>query len=150
LLQYTREFLQRLTGGRYQTVEHDSAKPTQFVVRNASGQAFEPDRLSTGTREQLYLAIRMAFITHYCETHEPLPVIMDDCFVNFDDSRTAHALAAISQWSTGAQRILLSCHLRVVQSLADIAPETPCIHLEREERTTVAELASEIMVRQSL
>jgi uncharacterized protein YhaN len=147
LLQYTRDFLRKLTGGRYQSVEHDSTNPTQFVVRSASGQSFEPDKLSTGTREQLYLAIRMAFITHYCETHEPLPVIMDDCFVNFDDSRTAHALAAISQWSTGAQRILLSCHFRVVQSLAEIAPDTPCIHLERDERTTVGELASEISVK---
>lgn len=147
LLQYTRDFLQRLTGGRYQTVEHDSANPTQFLVRNTSGQSFEPERLSTGTREQLYLAIRMAFITHYCESHEPLPVIMDDCFVNFDDSRTAHALAAISQWKIAAQRIVLSCHFRVVQCLAEIAPHTPCIHLERDERMTVGELASETLLK---
>lgn len=144
LLQYTRGFLQQLTAGRYQTVEHDTANPTKFVVRNAQGEALEPEKLSTGTREQLYLAIRMAFITNYCENHEPLPVIMDDCFVNFDDMRTANALRSIYQWKTDAQRVLLSCHFRVVQSLAEIAPDIPCIHLQRDERTTVGELAGEI------
>jgi uncharacterized protein YhaN len=144
LLQYTRDFLKQLTGGRYQTVEHDSANAAKFIVRNASGEAFEPEKLSTGTREQLYLAIRMAFITHYCQNHEPLPVIMDDCFVNFDDLRTAHALRAIADWKIKAQRILLSCHFRVVQSLAEISPDIPCIHLQRDERTTVGELAGQI------
>ncbi len=149
LLQYTRDFLKQLTGGRYQTVEHDSSNAAKFIVRNASGEAFEPEKLSTGTREQLYLAIRMAFITHYCQNHEPLPVIMDDCFVNFDDLRTAHALRAIADWKINAQRILLSCHFRVVQSLAEISPEIPCIHLQRDERTTVGELAGQIAATQA-
>lgn len=144
LLQLTREFLKQLTGGRYETVEHDSANPTRFIVRNASGEAFEPEKLSTGTREQLFLAIRMAFITHYCQKHEPLPVIMDDCFVNFDDQRAAHALRAIATWNIPAQRILLSCHYRIVQSLAEVSPDIPCIHLQRDERTTVGELAGQI------
>jgi uncharacterized protein YhaN len=143
LLGYTRQFLSKLTGGKYTSIEHDSAHPGSFTVRTADLQALPPEQLSTGTREQLYLAIRMAFITHHIEGHEPLPVIMDDCFVNFDDLRARHALEAISDWDERLQTILLSCHWRVVQILAEISPQTPAIHLERDTLTTVGELAAQ-------
>ncbi len=140
LLMYTRDYLKKLTGGRYVSVEHDNAKLGSFVVRNARDEPYTPDQLSTGTREQLYLAIRMAYITHHSEHHEPLPVIMDDCFVNFDDTRTRHALEAIVDWDPAIQTILLSCHWRVVQSLAEFAPQTAVIHLEKDLHTTAGEL----------
>ena len=65
---------------------------------------------------------------------------MDDCFVNFDDARTRHALEAIASWDQSLQTILLSCHWRVVQSLAEFAPETVVIHLEKDLQTTAGEL----------
>lgn len=64
----------------------------------------------------------MAFITHYTEHHEPLPVLMDDCFVNFDDVRTRLALQTLLNWNGAVQTILLSCHGRVVQQLAELDP----------------------------
>jgi len=143
LLLHTRAYLSQLTGGRYTTVEHDSATSGSFVIRNARDEAYTPDQLSTGTREQLYLAIRMAFITHHSQHHEPLPVIMDDCFVNFDDNRTRLALEAIAGWDTAVQTILLSCHWRVVQSLAAFAPHTAVIHLEKELQTTAGQLVAD-------
>jgi uncharacterized protein YhaN len=142
LLHHTRDYLKKLTQGRYTSVEHDNARQGSFVVRNARDESFTPDQLSTGAREQLYLAIRMAFITHHCEYHEPLPVIMDDCFVNFDDARTGHALEAIANWDDSIQTVLLSCHWRVVQSLGEMAPGTPVIHLEKELQTTAGELVA--------
>jgi uncharacterized protein YhaN len=143
LLQHTRGYLSQLTGGRYTNVEHDSTGSGSFVIRNARDEPYTPEQLSTGTREQLYLAIRMAFITHHSQHHEPLPVIMDDCFVNFDDLRTRHALEAIAGWDTSVQTILLSCHWRVVQSLAAFAPHTAVIHLEKELHTTAGELIAD-------
>ncbi|MEZ6134298.1 MAG: hypothetical protein R3C53_05235 [Pirellulaceae bacterium] len=140
LLQYTREFLLKLTHGRYASVEHDAGKQGGFIVRNARDESFTPDQLSTGTREQLYLAIRMAFITHHSEHHEPLPVIMDDCFVNFDDRRVGHTLEAIAGWNQAIQTILLTCHWRVVQCLAEFAPQTPVIYLDEDQQTTAGEL----------
>lgn len=141
LLSLTREYLAHLTGGRYTNVEHDKVDKNQFVIRNQHGEAFSPDRLSTGTREQLYLAIRMAFITNHCEHHEPLPVIMDDCFVNFDDRRTRLAIEAISKWDPSVQTIILSCHSRVPRLLADIAPYCPVILLEQNQVMPAAEAA---------
>ena len=51
--------------------------------------------MSTGTREQLYLAIRLAYVLHYCEQAEPLPLVMDDVLVNFDDRRKRNTLEVL-------------------------------------------------------
>ncbi len=146
LLQLTHQFLAKLTGGRYTSVDHDGSSAESFIVRNARGEAVEPGKLSTGTREQLYLAIRMAFITHYTEHHEPLPVLMDDCFVNFDDVRTRLALQTLLNWNGAVQTILLSCHGRVVQQLAELAPDTPVICLDRNSTHAARDLVGELAI----
>jgi uncharacterized protein YhaN len=143
LLQLTHKFLDKLTGGRYVAVEHDRNSSGTFIVRNARDEAVEPDKLSTGTREQLYLAIRMAFITHYTQHHEPLPVLMDDCFVNFDDARTRLALQTLLNWNGAVQTILLSCHGRIVHQIADLAPDTPVICLDRNATYCARDLVDE-------
>ncbi|QDV25063.1 AAA family ATPase [Aureliella helgolandensis] len=129
LLKKTRDYLSQLTGGRYIDVEHESGKGGAMLVRNADEQSFAPDRLSTGTREQLYLALRMAYITYHSDHNEPLPVIMDDCFVNFDDARTRHTLAAIANWEPQVQTVLLSCHQRILDMVTELAPDAPVIRL---------------------
>lgn len=141
LLRKAHGFLATLTGGRYVTVEHEPGNKEKFFVRNADGEAFQPDRLSTGTREQLYLAIRMAFISEYCQSHEALPVVMDDCFVNFDDQRTEHALRAVAGWDEGVQTIILSCHRRLPEIVGRIAPDTPILMLEQDETIAASEFA---------
>lgn len=141
LIKHTRRFFRELTDGRYSVVEHDSGKHGGFAVRDNHGNPWQPDKLSTGTREQLYLAIRLAYITHFNETHEPLPVIMDDCFVNFDDTRARIALRTLIHWQESVQSILLSCHWRSVEALAELAPETPVITIANGELTTARQLA---------
>lgn len=140
LIKHTRRFFKELTDGRYSVVEHDSGKHGGFAVRDNHGNPWQPDKLSTGTREQLYLAIRLAFITHFNETHEPLPVIMDDCFVNFDDTRARIALRTLIHWHESVQTILLSCHWRSVEALAELAPETPVITIANGEVTSARQL----------
>ena len=141
LIKHTRRFFRELTDGRYSVVEHDSGKHGGFAVRDNHGNPWQSDKLSTGTREQLYLAIRLAYITHFNQTHEPLPVIMDDCFVNFDDTRARIALRTLIHWQESVQTILLSCHWRSVEALAELAPETPVITIANGELTTARQLA---------
>ena len=45
--------------------------------------------LSTGTADQLYLALRIAAIEDYLERVDTLPFIADDLLINFDDERAA-------------------------------------------------------------
>ena len=41
--------------------------------------------LSDGTRDQLFLALRLAGIENHLKDREPVPVIIDDVLINFDD-----------------------------------------------------------------
>ena len=146
LMRHVRRHLAKLTGGRYTRVEQVSGKDQGLIVRDVDGVATEPDKLSTGTREQLYLAIRMAFIDHYCAHYEPLPVMMDDCFVNFDDVRARYAVEALLNWDAEIQTILLSCHGRMLHILAELAPGTTVISLEHDQITTAKALAENEML----
>lgn len=140
LLRLAREYLTQLTGGRYVGVNHIRGKNDSFTVTSAAGGAVTPDRLSSGTREQLYLALRMAYITHHCAQNEPLPVLMDDCFVNFDDKRLRHAIQAIGNWGESLQTVIFSCHFRTLKSVQENIPTAKTIRLE----PVGAELASTI------
>src|SRR6266850_1876771 len=53
--------------------------------------------LSEGTRDQLFLALRLVMLQDYTQKAPALPFIADDLLQTFDDySRTAHALAALA------------------------------------------------------
>src|SRR4051812_16598814 len=51
--------------------------------------------LSDGTRDQLFLALRLAGIAHHLKDREPVPLIVDDVLVNFDDARTKATLSCL-------------------------------------------------------
>jgi uncharacterized protein YhaN len=66
--------------------------------------------MSRGTREQLYLSMRLGLIEEYESRSEPLPVVMDDVFVNFDDDRRGKVIEILKEFSNGRQVIILTCH----------------------------------------
>jgi uncharacterized protein YhaN len=70
--------------------------------------------LSRGTAEQLYLALRFGLVEHFAAGAEPLPIVMDDILVNFDDERAARAARSIEELATRQQVMYFTCH-----------PETP-------------------------
>lgn len=113
-----------MTGGRYQRVERprDASRPL-IVYRGDNSDDLEPHELSTGTREQLYLAIRLAYVLHYCTKTEPLPIVLDDVFANFDPGRTRQTLEALGQITDRVQVLLFTCHPHVVGLAQDVFPE---------------------------
>ena len=66
------------------------------------------ERLSRGTIEQIYLAVRLAAAEVLLE--EPVPVILDDVFAFYDDKRLESALKWLSR--QGKQVIIFTCHKR--------------------------------------
>jgi uncharacterized protein YhaN len=81
--------------------------------------------MSTGTRDQLYLALRLATLDHYLESAEPLPFIVDDILIQFDDDRSRATLAALADFSDRTQVILFTHHERVVQEATALGNATP-------------------------
>lgn len=101
------ELFAALTGGRW---------PRLTLARDFSAQAAEGDALprpslalSTGTAEQLYLAVRLAV----CALTVPdAPIVLDDALCAFDDARCTLALELLREQARERQILLFSCHSR--------------------------------------
>jgi uncharacterized protein YhaN len=86
--------------------------------------------MSDGTRDQLYLSLRLAFIEDYSVKTEPVPFICDDIFTTFDDARTTHAIAALGSVGDRVQTILFTHHLHVAEiARLQIGPDVDVIDL---------------------
>ena len=91
--------------------------------------------MSKGTREQLYLALRIAAIERYVATSGPVPAIFDDVFIESDAPRSGRIFEALGELATKTQVIVLTHHEHLievgrralkdklmVQDLPDVAP----------------------------
>ncbi|GEM_PF-5722083 len=67
--------------------------------------------LSTGAKDQVYLAVRLALADYFSTKGEPIPVILDDPFATADDQRFSRAMEYLTgDVAGGHQVILLTCH----------------------------------------
>ena len=91
LLARAGELFRALTGGAFLELgsNYDEGDRPVLVGKRAGGESVTIDGLSEGTRDQLYLALRLAYVESYAAKLEPPPFIADDIFVTFDDERTA-------------------------------------------------------------
>ncbi|MHB0957518.1 MAG: AAA family ATPase [Pirellulaceae bacterium] len=121
---------QRMTLGRYVEITRKLDDQGTLQVRQADGKLKEPQQLSTGTREQLYLAIRLAYVLHYCRDAEPLPIVMDDVLVNFDDQRAGATLDALNEIAAQIQLILLTCHRSTLELIQGRLPQLEFVSLQ--------------------
>ncbi len=111
-------FFRTLTNGRYQDIMAPVGEESIEVI-DAHGRRRPPDALSRGTAEQLYLALRFGYITHYARHRQSLPVIMDDILVNFDPQRARAAAGAIRGLAAEHQVIFFTCHPATAELLTD-------------------------------
>ena len=140
ILQYTSDLLARITEGRHlRVVVQPETRSLATVDRQ--GQLRQPADLSSGTREQLFLALRLAYILDHCDRSEPLPVIMDDVLVNFDDARAAASLATLRDAARATQVILLTCHRRWLEIARTVAPDARILELPAESPAGVPRMA---------
>ncbi len=102
-------YLARLTDNRYDKV---------CLTREMEAGAEETDgvvtrdvlSLSTGTTDQLWLAVRLAVCDLALPEDDPCPLVLDDALSNFDDDRVLLALRLLKEVSQRRQIILFSCH----------------------------------------
>ena len=69
--------------------------------------------MSSGARDQLYLALRLATLEKYLATSEPMPFIVDDILINFDDQRARATLDVLADFSAKTQVLLFTHHARI-------------------------------------
>jgi len=103
---------------------NDRDEPVLVGVRS-SGEQVLVEGMSDGTCDQLYLALRLASLERYLEGNEPMPFIVDDILIRFDDGRAKAALEALAELSKKTQVIFFTHHQRLV-SLAEGLGGPPC------------------------
>jgi chromosome segregation protein len=105
-----------LTGGAYTGLDQDfdDSDNPRLVARRTSGALVPITGLSEGTRDQLYLALRLAYLEDYARHAEAAPFIGDDLFTSFDEERTASGLSALAAVGDLIQPILFTHHKHVV------------------------------------
>lgn len=123
LMRGAARYLEMATAGAYGWLGTDmfsdqrSGKPDITTRAGAGEMEREAEVLSRGTRDQIYLCLRLALADELSQGREPLPLILDDPLVNFDDRRTEGTLAMLAAIAEQRQVILLTCH----HGLAELA-----------------------------
>jgi uncharacterized protein YhaN len=82
--------------------------------------------MSDGTQDQVYLALRLAALgLAHATNAEPLPLILDDGLVHFDDERTATMLEVLAEASDTMQVIVFTHHRSVVTAARALQTRIP-------------------------
>lgn len=118
-LKNAQKYLSILTDGKYSKINLDLME-----IQNDQGTITKKwQDLSRGTKEQLYLALRLGYASNYSKdkiTLKPngkvdLPLIIDDAFVNFDFTRTRNAIKCLKEFSKTNQILFFSCHTELMK-----------------------------------
>lgn len=94
-------------------VDSEEAAPRLFGIR-PNGEQVDVAGMSEGSRDQLYLALRLAALELQIDQGLNMPLIADDLFINFDDQRTAAGLKVLGELSRKMQVVFLTHHDHLV------------------------------------
>jgi uncharacterized protein YhaN len=131
------EFFARLTAGSFSglTVDFDEKdNPILLGLRakkeRGENEGVNVEGMSEGTRDQLYLSLRLASLENYLEQNEPLPFILDDLLVNFDDKRAAETLKVLGKFAEKTQILFFTHHTSLVELAKQTITGSNIIYLE--------------------
>ena len=115
VLKTASDIIQRITDNRWQGVSITLDQQRTLRMQSAQGQCVPPAALSRGTQEQVFLALRLAYIVSHAEFAEPLPLLMDEILVNFDQKRALRTASELARLASGGygrahQIFYFTCH----------------------------------------
>jgi uncharacterized protein YhaN len=108
--------------------DQDSDQPV-LMARRANGGELDVNGMSDGALDQLYLALRLAALEHHLDALPPLPLLLDDILVNFDENRVATTVPAFAQISQRTQVIVLTHHQHVAAIAQDTLGDRVRVHV---------------------
>lgn len=91
----------------------------ELMAQRRDGEQVKVTGLSEGTRDQLFLALRLALLER--RTSEPMPFIGDDLLASFDETRTLAMLRLLAAPAVQRQVILFTHHRHVADLARSIA-----------------------------
>jgi uncharacterized protein YhaN len=108
----------RLTCGSFAGLKidyNDKGDPVLVGVRPGGESCLTVDCMSDGSCDQLYLALRIASLERWLVAHEPIPLVVDDILLHFDDARSTAALEILADLSHQTQVLFFTHHAHLVE-----------------------------------
>lgn len=107
------QYITGITGGIYDSMSIDE---NLNVFLNTKTKLVPLENVSSGTMDQVYLALRLAAAKLLQGSSSGFPLIFDDSFTQYDDERLKTALEWLAS-AYGGQIIIFTCHRREAQML---------------------------------
>ncbi len=131
--------LQRLTGGRYPRVWTPLGEHA-LRVDDSQTRGLKVEVLSRGTREQLFLALRLALVSSYARRGVALPLVLDDVLVNFDVGRAKAAALVLRDFARqGHQVLVFTCHEHISKLFKNIKADVRQLPERSQPRVSLEE-----------
>ncbi len=133
------EVFSTLTLGAFQGLQveqrDEGGAPLRYVSGlRSNGERVAPQQMSDGTRDALWLSLRVAAIEDLLDQGHRVPVVLDDVAVHLDDDRTRAMLQVFGELAQKTQVLLFTHHRAVVEAAAaagvphetlELAPRSP-------------------------
>jgi uncharacterized protein YhaN len=126
ILQRASQLFADLTVGSFVGLREDfdeNGKPELFGIRAGSNEAIRVKHMSDGCADQLYLAVRLAWLENYLSEHETIPFIVDDILIRFDDDRAVATLKVLAELSKRTQVLFFTHHRHLIDRARDVLDE---------------------------
>ncbi|MBZ0095667.1 MAG: hypothetical protein K8H75_09920, partial [Sulfuricella sp.] len=119
LLARASELFATITDGRFAKVATDFDEDMTILVGvRPNGKRETVGNLSSGTRDQLFLALRLAAIESHVANQEPMPVVVDDIVINFDDASASATFRVLAELSRKTQVLFFTHHEHLLERAA--------------------------------
>ncbi len=130
ILKRATPWFEQMTCGSFKRLEasHGSADAVVLEAVRPDGAALTVDQLSEGTRDQLYLALRLAALAENAVAGEPYPLVLDDLLMTFDETRSRAALEVLGELSATTQVLLFTHHRHVGEIAHSVLGSTLTCH----------------------
>ena len=110
------ECIKEISTEKYQNVNFSDENGIKIELKN--GNYISVENLSTGTIDQMYLALRINSITEIVE--EKLPIILDEAFAYYDDERMENILNYLNTEYSKNQILIFTCSNREEKALNNL------------------------------
>lgn len=123
LLAAASRWFARITGGRWGALRPDWAGDRQVLLAERDdGTRLLVEQLSEGTADALFLALRLAAIDVRLGAAPPVPLLLDDVLMTFDDGRAARALQGLAELGERNQVVYFTHHAHLVDLARRVLP----------------------------
>ncbi|MEC7566968.1 MAG: AAA family ATPase [Planctomycetota bacterium] len=109
------KWLEKMSAGKYVRIWTPLDEDALYID-GADGQTWGLETLSRGTRESVFICLRLALVNSYAKNGVQLPLILDDVLVNCDTDRAEHAVSMLTDFaSDGPQVFFFTCHQHLAE-----------------------------------